>query len=123
MVIGCTYLYSSFLCPLCSNLERLVTRIPEGIFSIISLCSLRMGIMIKWVNTHVMVSKLLVLGHKFHPWETFKMCFGEVVSPPTQTCVRISQDKASTTRSTKFMIDMCIYNLPFKSFRSSSVRG
>jgi hypothetical protein len=34
--------------------------------------------------------RVLVLGHKACPWETFKMCFGEVVSLPTPTYEHLS---------------------------------
>jgi len=70
-----------------------------------------------------MVKKVIVLGHKACSQETFKMWFGKVVSHPTPTCVHKSQDKASTTRSKLFMMNICTYNLTFKIFGIMKRKG
>ena len=65
----------------------------RNILIIMFLCSLHKGIIAKGESSGYLL-KMLILGQKAHPWETFKLCFyvGEVVSPSTPTFVYLSQD-------------------------------
>ena len=64
MMIGWTYLESSSFVLFASNLEWLVTIIPEGIFfTIMFLCSFHKGITAEDENSYYLL-KVLALGQK-----------------------------------------------------------
>jgi hypothetical protein len=61
MIIGWTYLVSSSFILFASNLEWLVTKIPEGVFIIIFLCSFHKSIIAKGEGSCYLL-EVLVLG-------------------------------------------------------------
>jgi hypothetical protein len=63
----------------------------QNILIIISLCSIHKGITANGEHS-CYLREVLVLGQRACPWETFKICFGEVFSPPTSTFVYLPQD-------------------------------
>ena len=57
------------------------------------------------------------------PWETFKLCFKLVKWFPLQNQPLGIYLKIRTTRSTIFMLNICIYNNPFKVFMNRKYEG
>ena len=60
---------------------------------------------------------------KARSWETFELCFKLVKWLPLQHQPLCAYLKIHTTRSTIFMINICIYNHPFKIFRNRKYEG
>jgi hypothetical protein len=93
----------------------------RNILIIIFLCSIHEGITAEGASS-CYISRVLVLGHKLilgKPSNCFQV--GKVVSPTTPTFMYLL--KILTTRFTIFMINICIYNHPFKIFVDKKHEG
>ena len=58
-----------------------------------------------------------------HPWETFELCFKRVKWFPLRYQPLGTYLKIHTMRSIIFMINICIYNHPFKVFMNRKYEG
>ena len=98
-------------------LERLVTRIPEGIFLQLSLCSIHKAMLqiirsscYDPISACFRTLSLFLGNHQIY--------VSEVVSPPMLTYIKIN-----SMRSAIFIIDICIDNRPFKVFINRKEEG
>ena len=92
----------------------------RNIFKIIFLFSFHKGITTKGESS-CYLPKVLVLRQKARPCETFELCFKLVKWFSLQH--QPLYLKIHTMRSAIFMINICIYNHPFKVFMNRKHKG
>ena len=94
----------------------------RNIFTIIFLCLFHKGITGK--RWKLMLSlESAYFRTEARPWETFELCFKLVKWFPLQHQPLCAYLKIRTMRSTIFMINICIYNHPFKVFMNRKYEG
>ena len=122
MIIGWTYLTSSSFILFASNLEWLVTKIPEGIFSQLYSMLISQG----YHNRRwklILSSKSACFRTEARPWETIELCSKLVKWFPSNTNLCIPISRFMPMRFAIFMINICIYNHPFKVFMNKENEG
>ena len=125
-MIGWTYLALSSFILFASNLDLPSDKNTQSnILTVIFLCSFDKGITAKGENSCYLL-KVLILGQKAHPWETFELRFKLVKWFPLQhqsLCTYLKIHANYTMRSAIFMINICFYNHPFKVFMNMKYEG
>ena len=123
MIIGWTYLVLSSLILFASDLEWLVTKITRrNIFIIIFLCSFHKGITTKKVKAHV-ISRKCLLQDKSSSLGNLLIALKLVKWFPLQHQPLCTYLKILIMRFVIFMINICIYNHPFKVFMNRKHKG
>ena len=123
MMIGWTYLESSSFNLFASNLEQLVIIIPEGIFfTIMFLCSFHKGITAEGENSYYL-PKVLILGQKLVLGKPLNCALSWRSGFPSNTNLWVPISRFMPMRFVIFMINICIYDNPFKVFMNRKYEG
>ena len=121
MIIGWTYLASSSFILFALNLEWLVTKIPEGIFS--QLYFYAHFTWALWKKNSCYLPKVLVLGQKFILGKPSNCVSNWWSGFPSNTNLRVPISRFMPTRFPIFMINICIYNHHFEVFMNKKHEG
>ena len=123
MMIGWTYLESSSFILFASNLEWLVTKNTRwNIFTIIFLFSFHKGITAKGESS-CCLPKVLILGQKLVHGKPSNCVSNWWSGFPSNTNLRLPISRFMPMRFAIFMINICVYNLPFKVFMNRKYKG
>ena len=123
MVFGWTYLESSSFIPFASNLEWLVTKnTRRNIFTNIFLCLFHKGITVKGESS-CYLPKVLVLGQKLVLGKPSNCISNWWSGFPSNTKLWVPIPRFLPTIFAIFMINICIYNHPFKVFMNREYDG
>ena len=123
MMIGWTYLESSSFILFASNLKRLVTEISEGICSELYFYAQFTWALQKRSKSSCYLPKVLVLGHKLVLGKPSNYVSNWWSGFLSNSNLRLPILRFMPTRFAIFMINICIYNHPFKNFRNKKYKG
>ena len=123
MINGWTYLGSSSFILFASNLEWLVTKIPEGIFLQIYFYAHFTKASQQKGESSCYLPKVLVLGQKLVLGKPSNYVSNWWSGFPSNTNLCVPISRFMSTRLVVFMINICIYNHLFKVFINRENEG
>ena len=122
MIIGWTYLESSSFILFTSNLKWLVIKMPEGIFSQLCFYAYFTRVSQQKVKTHYL-PKVLVLGQKLVLGKPSNCVSNWWSGFPSNINLWVPILRFMPMRFAIFMINICVYNHPFKVFMNRKYEG
>ena len=123
MIIGWTNLESSSFILFTSDLEWLVTKIPKGIFSQIYFYAHFTKASEQKSESSCYLSKVLVLGQKLVLGKPSNCVLNWWSGFPSNTNLCVPISIFMSMRFVIFVINICIYNHPFKVFMNRKYEG